>query len=74
MFISHKRRRSNENRFGFVRFEKIEEAHNAARNLNGIKVRGQVLKVSFSKYDRNCRLCPSQLIHEQDKVVEAKGN
>ena len=46
VFVSHKRRYSRENCFGFVQFRKMEETLNAIRNLNGIKVREKILKVS----------------------------
>ena len=65
MFVSHKRRKSNGNRFAFVRFKKLEEAESTMRNLNGIKVRVKVLMVSFSKYDRN-RQQWSSFVHLED--------
>ena len=30
----------------------MEEARSAVRNLNGVKIRGKILKVSFAKFDR----------------------
>ena len=35
VYVSHKRRRFNNSKFGFVRFKKLEEATNAVNNLNG---------------------------------------
>ena len=35
VYVSHKRRRCNSSKFGFVRFKKLEEATNAVNNLNG---------------------------------------
>ena len=52
VYVSYKRQRNNETCFGFVRFKKMEEAKNVVRNLNGIKIRGKILKVSFAKYDK----------------------
>ena len=52
VFISHKRRSKSDDRFGFVRFKRLEEAERAIRNLNGIKIRDNYIKVSFAKYDK----------------------
>ena len=41
VFVSQKRRRNNEWRFGFVHFKKLEDARNAIRNLNGVMIRGR---------------------------------
>ena len=62
VFISHNRRKSNASQFGFVRFKKMEETMNAINNLNSIKVKGKVLKVSFSKYDRNGMIRSSEFM------------
>lgn len=55
----------------------MEEALNAVRNLNGIKVRGKILKVSISKYGRDSLLWPKQVLHKGIKgaknVRSAKG-
>ena len=42
VYVSHKQRRMNDCRFGFVRFKKLEAAQNAIRNLDGIKIRGKL--------------------------------
>ena len=53
--VSHKRRSKYDHRFGFVRFKKLEEARKAVRNLNGVKIREKIMKVSFAKYDKQGR-------------------
>ena len=73
VFVSHKRCKISGSRFGFVHFKEMEEAKRAVRNLNGIKVRGNMLKVSFSKYDRNGVLRSGQVHHGEIKYVEFLG-
>ena len=53
VFVSQKRQKNNDNRFDFVRYNTREEALNAVKNLNGIRLSGKTLKVSFAKYERN---------------------
>ena len=74
VFVSHKRRRTNGSYFGFVWYKKLEEAMNALRNLNGIKVRGKALKVAFSKYDKNGKMWSSQVNNEESKGARSVGN
>ena len=52
VYVSKKRRRFNDSRFGFVRYKKLEEVMRAARNMNRARVRGRKLIVSFAKYDK----------------------
>ena len=56
VYVSKKKRRSRDCRFGFVRFKKVEEAKMAIRNLNGVMIRGKIMKVSFAKYGKKGRL------------------
>ena len=51
--VSQKKRISHACRLGFVRFEKVEEARKAIRLLDGVKIKGMTMKVSFAKYDKN---------------------
>lgn len=44
MYVSYKRQRNNDYRFGFIRFKKMEEARNSVRNLNAVKIRGNSLR------------------------------
>lgn len=44
----------------------MEETLNAVRNLNGTKVRGKILEVSFAKYDRHDLRRSSEAFHEED--------
>ena len=53
VYVSQKRRNNYACRFDFVRFEKLEEARKTVRNLDGVKIRGKIMKVSFAKYDKN---------------------
>ena len=55
VYVSKKKRRNRDCRFGFVRFKKVEEAEMAIRNLNGVMIRGKIMKVSFAKYGKNGR-------------------
>ena len=54
MFVSHKRQNIN-CRFGFVHFKKLDEAKKAVKNLNGVKIIDNFLKVSFAKFKRRGR-------------------
>ena len=73
VFVSHKRRRKNDCRFGFVRFRKLEEAKNAIRNLDGIKVRGKSMKVSFAKYDKKDLYWKDPTQEGEDTFSETMG-
>ena len=42
VYISQKRRRYCDGKFGFVRFKELEEALNAVRNLDGARIRGRM--------------------------------
>ena len=53
VYVSQKRRNNHACRFGFVRFEKVEEASKAIKVLDGVKIRGKIMKVSFAKYDKD---------------------
>ena len=55
VYVSSKRRRFHDYRFGFVRFELLVDAKKAVRNLDGAKIRGYRLQVSFAMYDKNGR-------------------
>ena len=68
VYVSQKRRHNNNCRFGFVRFKKLKDARNAIRNLNGAMCRGQNLKVSFAKYDKNGRLRNDFALQETGKA------
>ena len=52
-FVSQKMSHNCDCRFGFVRFKRLGEARSAVRNLDGVKIRGKNIKVSFAKYDKN---------------------
>ena len=52
MFVSHKRQKNSNCRFGFVHFKKLDEAKKAVKNLNEVKIRDNFLKVSFAKYEK----------------------
>ena len=43
------------------------------RNLDGIKIRGKVMNVSLSKYDRHSLLWPSQEGHEENRASKIVG-
>ena len=38
-YISYKKRKNIENRFGFVRFKKIEEVRQAIKSLHGMEIK-----------------------------------
>ena len=73
VYVSQKRRRFNNYRFGFVRFKKLEEARNVVKNLNGARIRGRRIKVSFVKYDKNGMPWNDFVQLEADKVSESVG-
>ena len=56
VYVSKKRRQFNGSRFGFVRYKHLEEVVKAARNLNGARLEGRRMEVSFAKY-ANKGLC-----------------
>ena len=51
----------------------MEEAQSAIRNLDGVKIRGKVMNVSLSKYDKHGFLWPSQERHEENRAFENVG-
>ncbi|CAO2834640.1 unnamed protein product [Amaranthus hypochondriacus] len=52
IFISRKRRPANSNAFGFVRFNKSEDARVAIEKLNGRIIKGKKMAVTIAKYNR----------------------
>lgn len=52
VYIASKVRKTNKDGFGFVRYERKEEALKAIDGLNGIMVKGKKMAVSMAKYDR----------------------
>lgn len=52
VYISRKKRTSNKNAFGFVRFKNHNEAATAIDKLNGFLVKGKKMIVSVAKYER----------------------
>ena len=73
VYVSQKRKSNYDYRFGFVRFKKLEEARKAIRNLNGVKIRKKIMKVSFTKYDKKDRPWNSSILQEANKVSKAVG-
>ena len=73
MFVSHKRWKNSDSRFGLVCYKRKEEALEAVKNLNGIKKKGRVLEVSVAKYDRNGKIWDSQISQEGEDVAGSQG-
>ena len=73
VFISQKRRRYSNGKFGFIRFKELEEVLNAVRNLDGAKIRGGRIKVSFAKYGKNDKLQKNLAMVEAGIGVESVG-
>ena len=75
MYMSHKKRRHfNDSRFGFVRFKTMEEAMNATKNLNGVRLRGRRLKASIAKYNKKGVTQNGPVLVEMDSVkVDVKN-
>ena len=73
VFVSQKRRRNIDCRFGFVHVRKIDEARKAIFNLNGVKIRGKCLKVSFARFDKEGRPWDVSRLKETGKGDEVKG-
>ena len=74
VYVSHKRRRFNNSKFGFVRFKKLEEATNAINKLNGLWIRGRRIMVAFAKYGRKRVFQNGSAIVETDKKEELIGD
>ena len=72
VFVSQRRRLKSNRRFGFVRFKNLEEARNAVKNLNGVKIRGRSINVSFAKYKKDGRPMNESAPKEENKDREAK--
>ena len=73
VFVSKKRRRFSGSCFGFVQFKKVEEAMSAIRNLDGTRIRGRSIKVSFAKYDKQGKSQESPILVEMDKGANLVG-
>ena len=74
VFVSKKIRRFSGSRFAFVRFKKVEEALSAIRNLDGIRIRGRSIKVSFAKYDKQGMPRESPVLVDKDKGADLVGD
>ena len=73
VYISQKRRRYSNGKFGFIRFKELEEALNAIRNLDGARIRGRRIKVSFAKYGKNDKLQKDSTMVEADIGAKSVG-
>ena len=64
VFISHKKRKTCDAPFAFVRFDNLKGAQDAIHNLNGMEVRGCKLTTSMAEYRR----------HSGRRVEQSKPN
>ena len=69
-FVSQKMSHKCDCRFGFVRFKRLDEARSAVRNLDGVKIRGKTMKVSFAKYDKDGKPWNESMLQEDNKLME----
>ena len=51
----------------------MEKVRNAIWNLNGVRIREKILKVSFAKYDNNGKHWNGPFLQKGEKVSEAVG-
>ena len=52
VFISHKKRKTSDTPFAFVRFAYLKDAQNAIRNLNGMEIKGCKINATMAEYRR----------------------
>lgn len=55
-FIPYTLRIGKDTRFGFVRFQKEDQASHAINRNNGLLIKGQKLEVKWAKYARNTHI------------------
>ncbi|CAO2830846.1 unnamed protein product [Amaranthus hypochondriacus] len=72
VYLSKKVRKSCKDMFGFVRFNRYEEAVEAVKNMNDFAIKGMKLCVSLAKYDRMGRAIQGKPI-ESDRNKHRKG-
>ena len=74
VYVSRKRRSKNNCRFGFVHFKKSEEAKQAIRNLDGVKIKDKIMKVSFARYDKSGMPWNSPIVNGEETAPKAVGS
>lgn len=71
-FVSMKDRRNAKGRFGFVKFQRKEEAEYAISHNNGLDVKGHKMIVQWSRYGRNHAPVEKRTEKQHSRILHTK--